>query len=311
MHGYILVLQDASTNALPHSICIILLSCYFCLSLFTLLDLFKKDFVNPKDDSVTVEITSAAPADTTVTTELSVSPLSDSPSISSKVALGWSHPAGFTLDKLEYAPSDKGSFTTETSLTGVMPGLKLDFKGDDSEKGELGFTYKHAAATLNGFLDLYSFSKAELAVGAGADDVTFGVKTNVTMPKKAGESVGLDFSIAGGYSIPKMAFLGCEINKGFKDYALLASYTVDPQLSVAVRVDSAPGKDKTYDTKAQVGCAYKCNATTSLKAKVDMKKDVNVSVKQALSKDCNLTAFALAPAMNFSALTFGCKFTLG
>jgi hypothetical protein len=267
--------------------------------------------LSPKDDSVTVEITTAAPSDTTVTTELSFSPQKSDASISSSLALGWSHPAGFTLDKLEYAPSDKGTFTTETSLSGVMPGLKLDFKGDDSEKGDLGFTYNHAALTANGSIDLYGFSKAELAVGSGLDDMTFGTKVNITLPKKDGEQAKMDFSVAGGYSIPKMAFVGCEITKAFKEFAVLGSYTVDPQLTLGVRVDSAPNKDSVYNTKAQVGCAYKCSSTTSLKAKVDMNKDVNVSVKQALSKDCSLTAFALAPAMNFSALSFGCKFTLG
>jgi hypothetical protein len=269
-------------------------------------DIFKKDWLKKGDDSVTVEVTTPGPFGVDLTTTQSFNPQKSDCKIASNLALGWSHPTGFVLDKFEFDPSENGSFTTETSLTGLAPGLKVEFAGNDVDKGDLSFTYKGIpAATLTGTFDLNNFKKVNMAVGSGMDAITFGANADIALDGKGGPK--FDVSLAGGYTVPKTMFIGGEITKSFKNYGLLASAVVDKDVTVASRVDYASGKD----IAASFGGVYKCNASTSLKAKIDLKKQLDLSVKHSVGKGCTITAFSSVGNFDFSKMSFGCKAVIG
>ena len=72
---------------------------------------------------------------------------------------------GFSIDKIEAASDNK--LAVETSLVNLTPGLKLEFKGNESEKGDVSFTYSHPAATFTGELDATKFSSAKGSICGG------------------------------------------------------------------------------------------------------------------------------------------------
>ena len=72
--------------------------------------------------------------------------------LTSKASIKWAHASGFSIDKLEISAADK--LKLETSLTGVAPGLKLEFKGVSASALNLGLVYKHQLATVTSDLDI-------------------------------------------------------------------------------------------------------------------------------------------------------------
>ena len=93
----------------------------------------------------------------------------------------WGHPCGFAVDKLEFA--NDGKVSTETSLLTTATGLKLEFKANDSDKGDLGFIYKNKYATVTGELDTLAFSKAMLSITTGHGRYSAGAIANVKIAK--------------------------------------------------------------------------------------------------------------------------------
>lgn len=85
----------------------------------------------------------------------------DKPQLPGKLVFKWQHASGFVIDKLQLKNND--SVVTETSMTGVAPGLKFTFKGDDNLKGDLGVEYRIDNTTLTGELDVVEFSNLRLS----------------------------------------------------------------------------------------------------------------------------------------------------
>merc|ERR1711998_717277 len=83
-------------------------------------------------------------------------------SLTPKLSLKWANDNGFTLDKLEFSKDCK--MTVETSLTKIAPGLKLEFKGNDTNKADLLMTYKMPKATITGEYDIHGFSSAKASI---------------------------------------------------------------------------------------------------------------------------------------------------
>ena len=82
-----------------------------------------------------------------------------------KIAVKYAGSNGFTIDKIEAASDYK--VTVETSLVDVSEGLKLEFKGNDVDKGDVSFTYSLPAVTLTGEFDTVKFSSAKASISGG------------------------------------------------------------------------------------------------------------------------------------------------
>ena len=96
-----------------------------------------------------------------MTAETEYASKGDKPLLPSKLTFKWKHASGFAVDKLQVKNND--GIVTETSMTGVAPGLKFTFKGDDNLKADLGVEYSVDNATVTGELDVVEFSRLRLS----------------------------------------------------------------------------------------------------------------------------------------------------
>ena len=248
-------------------------------------------------------MTGEAPAGVEVTSSSSWDYTKSGSAIDTTVSATWAHPSGFKLEKLEFTPADKASLTTETSLTGLAKGLKLEFKGNDADKGDLSFTYKVPQATLTGEMDFMNFKKFNIAAATGVDQITAGVKLDVT---KGDKGLNTTTAASASYAMGNI-FAGLEATNNFSKYGILASFAVDKSITAAMRADigsKAPA--------LQVGGVYKCNSSTTIKGKVNvMSKLIDLSVKQAMDKKFNVTASCQMADFSPKSMVFGLKATMG
>merc|ERR1719390_78888 len=86
-------------------------------------DIFNDDF----DYKYGLKVKTNAPRGVGVTVSTDYSPKGGKTSLLGKISAKWAHESGFAIDKVEM--KSDGSLSTETSLSGVAPGLKFEFKG--------------------------------------------------------------------------------------------------------------------------------------------------------------------------------------
>jgi hypothetical protein len=220
-----------------------------------------------------------------------------------KVNLKWNHESGFAVDKFEIASADK--ITLETSLTGVAPGLKLEFKGQDAATGTLGAIYKHKFATVSSEFDIAGFSTFKAAALGGSNGVSVGASADFNLADKFDVK---DFSAAVAYSNNNNLFAGVKANKKFTEFNTSLCYKVKPNLNVAALVDIVPKKSS---HKFNVGVWYKCCPETTVKVKVDNDGWIRTSVKHELPKRLTLVGAAEVDVRNVSQFNFGVTATLG
>lgn len=266
-------------------------------------DIFKKDFVKDLGDPVSFEMTSEGPSGVEVTSSSTWDYTKSGSGINTTVSATWSHPSGFTLEKLEFDPSAKGSLTTETSLSGLAKGLKLEFKGNDADKGDLSFTYKLPNATVNGGMDFMNFKSFDIAAGTSMGDITAGAKCDVSKGK---DGFSTSTAVAAAYSVGALT-LGLDVGSNFSKYGVMGSFAVDKTITGAVRADLG-GKSPVI----QVGGIYKCNKATVMKGKINASsKAIDLSVKHSMDKNMKVTASCAMADFSPKSLTFGVKATLG
>jgi len=215
-----------------------------------------------------------------------------------KVSAKWPHSSGFTLEKLEVA--NNGAITTETSLTGVAPGLKLEFKGNDSNKGDLSFTYHHQHGAFTSELDALHFAKASASLVTGQAPLFFGLATDVNISKQVIGPV----TAAVGYSIPNVLQGVLKASKNFSDYNSLLSYSASKDLTLAGQIGYASSTPTFL-----VGALYKLNPELVLKFKVS-NHAFNLSAKQSLDKKLTVVGSVEVPR-TLDGAKFGIVATLG
>mmetsp|Transcript_835 Transcript_835/g.483 ORF Transcript_835/g.483 Transcript_835/m.483 type:complete len:274 (-) Transcript_835:102-923(-) len=259
-------------------------------------DLIEEDF----DSKFSLKVKSAGPFGATLTTTTNVD-TKDS-KLSPKLSLKWPHESGFTLEKFE--STHDGKLAVETSLVGVAPGLKLEFKGNDSSKSDLSFTYTAPAATVTGELDLVNLSSVKASVNGGNGPVTVGATAEVKLAKSAVESYNLGVGL--GYTVPKL-FVGVRADKNFSAYSALVTYNAADAITLAGKVTYTQ-KD---NANAILAGVYKCNANTTVKVKANTNGGVfSSSVKQTFPGKFAVVGSVEIPAQLNSA-KFGLNATLG
>ena len=219
-----------------------------------------------------------------------------------KLSLKWPYPSGgFTCDKLDV--SADGKVALETSLTGVAPGLKFEFKGNDTDKADFSYTYTQPAVTLTGDIDIAKFSSVKTSVLSGSGPFTFGGSVDLKISKAQIEST--NFSLGCGYSVPSKGFLGLRGDKNLANFSAVASYFVNKEVTLAGTVAHNP-KDSSFT----LASAYKCNPDTLIKVKANSVGIFSASVKQSLDKKFSVTGCAEFPS-SFNSVRVGVNATLG
>jgi hypothetical protein len=166
-------------------------------------DLFKDDYT----DKCLLKIKHTAPYGVSVTSETEHNCKGDKPSIAGKLTLKWKHASGFALDKLQFKNND--NIVTETSMTGVAPGLKFTFKGDDSNKGDLGVEYSTDNMMMTGELDVVQFSEIRLSSVFGYQNLLLGGNLAYRLPADKAPSQLNNYTVAAGYNaFPWFATVG-------------------------------------------------------------------------------------------------------
>jgi len=204
--------------------------------------------------------------------------------IGGKISLKWAPASGgFSVDKFEVKPD--GAIAIETSLVGVAPGLKLEFKGDDSYKGDLGLIYKTPLVSATAELDLVEFSKFKGSVSTKSGPIVGGANIAFDYPAKTISA--LDF--AASVTLPNSIFASVKTVKKLSEYNFSLSYLYAKNISLASLFSLSPAKGFSGLT---FGASYKCNATTALKFKVNQSGVLAASVKQTLEKNASATLVA-------------------
>ena len=265
-------------------------------------DLLGDDF----DAKYSLKVKSSGPYGTTLTSTTTFKENKDCKgccncTLVPKLSVKYAHSSGFTVEKFEVTDTAKAS--VETSLVGVAPNLKMEFKGNDSDKADLSFKYVAPVATVTGEVDIYGFKAAKASVCSGHGDITVGANADIKMDKMAVQST--NFGLGLGYKMPNI-FVGARADSNLSKYTARWSYDGFKGVNVA--------GDVTHDseTNASVVGSYKCNPDTNLKLKVATCNGgvVYGSVKQSFPNKFSVTGSAEVPA-SFNSIKFGLNATLG
>jgi len=260
-------------------------------------DIFDDDF----DTKYSLKVKSEAPSGVTLTTTADCN--CEEGTMTSKLSMKWAHSSGFSLDKLELAGCNK--LKMETSLVGLAPGLKLEFKGASAATGNLGVIYKHALATVATDLDIAGFSAANASVLGGSNGILAGASANFALGNKFDVK---DFGAALAYTRPCGLFAGISSAKKFSEFNASLQYKVNPSITVAALVGFVP---KTQAHNFNVAATYSCNANTDIKVKVNNSGVISASVKQQLPKKFTVVGAAQVDTKDVSKVNFGVTATLG
>jgi hypothetical protein len=259
-------------------------------------DLINDDF----DAKYTLKIKSAGPNNTTITTNTALD-LVKEPRLVPKVSAKWSHASGFTLEKFELTPDCK--MAVETSLTGVAPGLKLEFKGNDTDKSDLFVTYKAPQATITADFDIYKFSSVKASVNSGHGNISAGASVDLKISKASIESTTC--GLGAGYTVPNVFFAGLRANNNFASYSGLFNYSAIKSVVVAGSVNYSP-----KETKATMAASYTCCPGVTMKVKANSTGVFYASLKQSFAKKFVVVTSAEVPS-SFNTVKFGVNATLG
>jgi hypothetical protein len=228
-------------------------------------------------------------------------------SLSGKLTTKWADKAsGFSVDKLEVKPC--GSIAVETSLVGVAPGLKFEFKGDDSYKGDLSLIYKNALVTATADLDLLEFSKFKSSVVTQSGNFVVGATAGVDVPGSKDKVEFKNLDLAFSYAVPKSVFAAIKTAKWFSEFNVSLAYDLAKDFTLSGLYTLSPDSKITCIT---LGGLYKCNPTTSIKLKANTKGVVAASVKQAIQKSVTAIVAGEVDVAKVSAFKLGVTATIG
>jgi len=260
-------------------------------------DLFTDDF----DCTSALKVKTAGPFGVSVTTTTDVS-CCGVKALGGKISTKWAHDSGFAVEKFEL--KSNGGVAIETSLSGVAPGLKFDFKGDDSNKAELSTTYKHELATATAEVDVAEFRTVKASVLGGNNKFNAGAAVGVCLGDKFDVST---LDVAATYKLDKF-LTGFSVTEKLAKFGVTFGYFGCPKYSSVAQFTFVP---ESSTLRGFLIGTYKCNPNTQVKVKANCQGDIGVSLKQNLDKNASLVAAVGLNASDISAVKYGVTLTLG
>lgn len=192
--------------------------------------------------------------------------------------------------------------TVETSLAEAVPGLKLEFKGNDSEKADLSLKYAVPAATVTADFDINSLARAEASVSTGSGPFAGGVSASYAGKDDAKKvSVGLGVS----HVVPNVCYTAVRARDNFSSFSVLFSYHSVKNLILAGQVDHSSKK-----SLASALAAYKVDPVTTLKVKGNSEGVFAASLKRNFEKKFTVVGSVEVPH-TLKSVKWGVNATLG
>jgi len=263
-------------------------------------DIFNDDF----DYKYTLKVKSSGPCNSTLTSTTQYDTKENK--LIPKLALKWGHESGFTLEKLETTHDLK--LNLETSLVNTAPGLKLEFKGNDSDKADLSFTYKAPQATVTGEVDISAFSNVKASVVSGHGAFLGGANVDAKIVKNNIDNATFGAGVA--YAHSKAAFVAVRADKNFTTFSGLASFNTTDPLSKRPLVLAASVSHNGKDTTASVASVFNWCNECNLKVKVNSNGVVAASLKNNFQKKFTVIGSAEFP-LQLNVVKLGVNATLG
>lgn len=225
----------------------------------------------------------------------------DGGALSSKVSMKFSGPSGFNVDKLQLL--ENGGNKIETSLTGVAPGLKFNFKGNlDKDAGDLGVEYTKGKLALTGEMDVIKLTKMNASLLTSMGALNVGGKVGYSFSKSSLTSYDVGCSYASG-----PLFAAVMTDKKLSEANVNVHYKVNNDLKVATSSNHSASSPLGGFT---VGASLATAAGTA-KAKLNSDGLVNVCLNRELAKKVTATPSIQLTASNLSSLKWGVGFTIG
>jgi len=236
-----------------------------------------------------------------VTCEVTRKSSDNKTSLLSKIALKWKGPSGFSIDKLTMKPD--GTHAMETSLGGLAPGLKLTFKGDDANQGDLGAEYTKGPIAATAVCDIIMGSTVSGSVCfAAKDNVNVGGSAQYDIKGSALKSFGVGASVTQG---PLFASI---TTSKFDSADLGLLYTVNSDLKLAT--SSSHSASKPLD-KVTVGCIFNNNFGV-LKGKFTSDGAIEAALIKDVSKGVTVNpSFKISAQKPADSFAFGLGVTIG
>lgn len=264
-------------------------------------DVFSDDY---KTKNI-LKIKHVTPNDVTVTSESELD--AQFTAIAGNANLKYKHSSGFSLDKLAVKAGKAGkvTFSAETSLVGVAPGLKFTFKGDDANEGKLGAEYTTETMTVTGELDVHRLTALEVSSAFAVNKFVAGAEVSYDGAAKGGFSEGLKTLNVGASYVMGDAFVGVVTQNKFKGAKISAMTRPLPNVTLATEVTAGSSP-----LSANLGVIYSCHSTTTLRAKASTSKELAASVSYTPVKKTNVVV-AASYDMNTHSTKHGVSITLG
>uniref|UniRef100_A0A7S2Y051 Voltage-dependent anion-selective channel protein 1 n=1 Tax=Fibrocapsa japonica TaxID=94617 RepID=A0A7S2Y051_9STRA len=248
----------------------------------------------------------------TIENERSLLKGASSKSVSGKVSASYDFKdLGVKLDKLELSASDVVGL--ELSSTGIYPGAKLSIKANPMMdlKGNVALQYKCSAATVVVDGKLPDLDSVDVSVTTSQMDILLGGKlVGKSLTGKGGPSCSYDLAV--GYNT-KDFFAAVSSDKGLSAFKLLGNYTVSPTVKLGAQVDLTPPATAadTMTHKVTMGGTYKCNPTTTVRAKVTSDGVLSGAFQQNCAKTLSVAAAAEMKLQDMKQVKYGFNVTMG
>eukprot|EP00520_Triparma_pacifica_P004542 CAMPEP_0118643450 /NCGR_PEP_ID=MMETSP0785-20121206/6398_1 /TAXON_ID=91992 /ORGANISM="Bolidomonas pacifica, Strain CCMP 1866" /LENGTH=268 /DNA_ID=CAMNT_0006535115 /DNA_START=888 /DNA_END=1694 /DNA_ORIENTATION=- len=256
-------------------------------------DFFSDDYTK----KVTCKIkTKAGPVGVTCETERKTK---GSTSLLSKLSFKWAAGSGFAIDKLSMKPD--GSHVMETSLTGVAPGLKFTFKGDDAQNGDLGLEYKKDAVGVTAEMDIIELKQVSASLAAAKGDLAFGGSATYKISGGALDA----YSVAASYTAGSL--FASVVSDKFSSFDLGFNYKVNGDITVGTMSSHSASKPLGSIT---AGASYNAKFGT-VKGKATSDGVLSAVLVKEVAKKVMVTPSVQVKAADFANATWGLGVTMG
>lgn len=212
-----------------------------------------------------------------------------------------------SFDKLELKPDGKAVYEMSYNVQ-EFPGLKLEFKGDETPNANFTTTYQTKAFNTSAELDVVDFSYLKANAVSRFGPVTAGTATHLTLPSGKGKFEVKNLDVGVSIALPVNVVATVKSAKWFSEFTGVVAYEAAKNLSIASLFGFSPSK---YLTSLCIGGLYKCNPSTTMKAKVTTNGVISASVKHSLDKTASAVATVEVDVANVSAYKTGFTVTLG